>query len=113
MAITLDNGLTLTGTNGQLGGALVQATEVDTTSAYSFFVGDNGNSQAFLFINPPTFQTSWGSANVDNSKSVQVLQDASVPQLTGQVVDPTGTMSITFNGDSATGSMTVSDGIKS
>lgn len=113
MAITLNNGLTLTGTNGQLGGALVQGTQIDTTPGFSFFVGDNSNSQAFLFLNPAVFQSTWGTSTPDGSKSVQSLQDASVPQLTSQVVSSGATMSMTFNGDSSLGSMIVTDGIHS
>jgi|ERR1700688_659910 len=62
--MTLNNGLTLIGTNGQLGGALVQNTIVDTTSAFTLFLGDNTNSTAFVYIDSAASQASIGAQNI-------------------------------------------------
>lgn len=50
--MTLDNGLTLTGTNGQLGGILLADTTIETTPAYILNLGDTMTANALIVINP-------------------------------------------------------------
>lgn len=53
MVNTLNNGLTLTGANGQLGGVLIKNTVIDSTPGFSIDIGDIANEQAFLRLDAP------------------------------------------------------------
>lgn len=65
-SITLNNGLTLTGTNGQLGGVLVQSTVVDGQTAFNmeFTSSLSGTNSTVTILNTGTGVGLFGNASV-------------------------------------------------
>jgi hypothetical protein len=93
---TLNNGLILTGTNGQLGGQpLVKDTDIDTTTAFILQLGDIATNQAELILDAPGSTAELLTSNAGGTESGSLILTSMLVTL--ELSEPGGNVIIDFS----------------